>query len=1094
MLRRFFPLMVCVALALMILVARLYEVTVKEHPVWAREAASLERSAHLVPYERGDILDRKGRPWVRDQVSYEIEFVWRQFRRDHPLGNIAQLMSLTLMRPVDLREVAGGDAALWADHLASLSPQDIRQFGRGGALVVGGVEIPPLAEGLSRSLRRQERRPARAEDLRFYIERLLQVDRQEWRALRDLRDSQRASEPYAQLVASLRQDREESLHAATQRLRRQLRQRVDRSLQHLYELGKLVDWETLHGDVAPAGPLPLGGDEFQRILDQVVDVLDQAREESENLAADRLFRIAAGFSAGQISLDNLARLDLAWLQKCLYWDEARLHAWREQRGGDYARQVSEYAAGYVFARMQLAEGDVGDRVLDALAHEFVYPEDRPDPRRDLVLPWPELRRLRVLAALPRALQEDVPEGWWGAPVFPIQTEALLQSQEVGIDLIDAALQPMDEAFGGRRVREQIAYDLWQLPGKNRRRTDWKPKELEPIEAVLRVWQDALDRRLTQILVELPQPVAFDGDAVRAALEDRDHIIKDMSSRPMRFTENPSQDMVLHVERYHEDYAGLIVKDVRTRRAEGVVEGTPESESGEAAAQEHRVLASQWIGKVRSPKLVSLLEKSAQERQARELWRQVELDEQDRKFVQETAAQRHLPDQTVGGSGIEGHFDRELRGRNGFREVVGLQQTRGSQGRRPMYTPPVDGLDLELTLDLDLQSAAEEVINHPLPPPVDDKKPDFEWIDHPVGAIVLMTPDGAVLAAASAPYEADQKGPHQDGQRENPIDRTLRMPVFQPPGSVLKPLVAAWALEYRGLNPSEGRVICHHQTDTKKKAGAGWGEVSCHSSVGHSASAQGKNGRPDIDLEHAIRVSCNTYFAQLGETRFGPEEFQKMFRAFGIGQRTGILDYGDGGRSGWLEDYAYRELEEFTIVHRQRLANGLSHVVATPMQMARAYAGLATGVLPKVRVLQRVGDQAVPAEGEPLPIAAHNLNTVRRAMDQVVHQYGGSAFQKGLSEADLGMRFVCKTGSADYHQGGLVPDWQRYNPQSGQEPDWVEGTRKHTWVCGWLPAEDPRLIVVVYVHDTATTSSHSSVHVTAQILQHPLVQAYLREES
>jgi len=158
MLRRFVPLMLCVVLALLVLVARLYEVTVEEHSIWAREAASLERSAHLVPYRRGEIQDRNGKAWVTDQVSYEIEFVWRDFRRGHPLGNIAQLMSLTLMRPVDLLEVSGGDAALWADHLVSLAPDEIREFARGGELQVGGVQIAALPDDLARDEVRQERR------------------------------------------------------------------------------------------------------------------------------------------------------------------------------------------------------------------------------------------------------------------------------------------------------------------------------------------------------------------------------------------------------------------------------------------------------------------------------------------------------------------------------------------------------------------------------------------------------------------------------------------------------------------------------------------------------------------------------------------------------------------------------------------------------------------------------------------------------------------------------------------------------------------------------------------------------------------------
>ncbi|MCA9000697.1 MAG: hypothetical protein KDB61_02155 [Planctomycetes bacterium] len=278
MLRRFaFP-MAAVLLALLFLLTRLYEVSVEEHNIWAREAASLERSAHRVPYRRGRILDRNGRVWVTDQASYEIEFVWRDFRRGHPLGNIVQLMSLTLMRPVDLREVSGGDAALWADHLIGLSPDQIAEFGRGGELKVGGVLIPALPENARRGARREERRPARAQALRYYIERLMKVTRTESQALRDLRDSDRSGEPYANLLADLRRREDEAFGSAVQRLRRELRERVDRSVVHLAELGDLVDWSGVEGEAM----------DLQRSsLERVVDVLDRAREQSENLVPNR---------------------------------------------------------------------------------------------------------------------------------------------------------------------------------------------------------------------------------------------------------------------------------------------------------------------------------------------------------------------------------------------------------------------------------------------------------------------------------------------------------------------------------------------------------------------------------------------------------------------------------------------------------------------------------------------------------------------------------------------------------------------------------------------------------------------------------------
>ncbi len=73
---------------------------------------------------------------------------------------------------------------------------------------------------------------------------------------------------------------------------------------------------------------------------------------------------------------------------------------------------------------------------------------------------------------------------------------------------------------------------------------------------------------------------------------------------------------------------------------------------------------------------------------------------------------------------------------------------------------------------------------------------------------------------------------------------------------------------------------------------------------------------------------------------------------------------------------------------------------------------------------------------------------------------------------------------------MVPDFKASTPG---HTVFKEGVRKHTWVVGWLPADDPKMVVAVYVHDTSTTSSHSSVYVMAQFLQRPEIQAYLHGE-
>ena len=111
---------------------------------------------------------------------------------------------------------------------------------------------------------------------------------------------------------------------------------------------------------------------------------------------------------------------------------------------------------------------------------------------------------------------------------------------------------------------------------------------------------------------------------------------------------------------------------------------------------------------------------------------------------------------------------------------------------------------------------------------------------------------------------------------------------------------------------------------------------------------------------------------------------------------------------------------------------------------------------------------------------------------VIEEPGGSAYGKGLDASKLGFSFVCKTGSADIGPG-LVPDYHHKDFVRGGPLDPVEGTRKHTWIAGWFPAENPRYVALFYLHDTATTSSHGAVYLAAQFLSNPLVRELLKED-
>lgn len=1087
-LRRFGPLIGIVLVATVVVLARLYDVQVREHSVWANEAAGLMRSARVEPHRRGTIRDRNGRVLVRDEEVYELDFVWRDFRREHPLGIVAQLRSLVLSRPVSLVDTAA-HLDDWAVEFANLAPQAIEDFGKGEGLDLGALHVPRVPGDGRRARRaeaRAQRRASRASELHFYLRSLLRVDRSEWKAMRELRGSRAWERPYLELLGRARRgsaDRDPAARRAE--LERWLRGEVDSAREHLARLAAEIDWQAGREAEAPADDPP---------LQRLVSSLEDSRRWIEDATADTLFEAAAGFGPERLGRENLEVLDLEWLERGLCWDSVRLGEWARQRGGSFDAEARNLA-GHVFARSKLGPRAPADRVLDALAHVFVAPRDKPDPRDAPALAWEELGPLIVLDELAEALEDgaELPRDLQ-AGVLPLQDPALRGAGLLDLELLTRALADQAGAPGfeqggpGVHPAARGCAHLIALASSSRR--DWDPHQLDGVESVLRAWNERVQARAAELLAALApdgRPVELAAGRVDRALEDRDHVVKDLSARPQRLLDAPPYELVQLVTRYPLRYAGFRVRPTTERVAVLRDSGLVRKDGRDVELPPQPVLA-QLIGRVRSPQLVKLLELAPETAELRQLQQKVDLESRERARILDLVARSYHPEQVVGGGGIEGYHDPELRGRNGYRESQGLQE-RADGGRASLYRAPVDGLDLWLTIDMELQAAAQGVLERPHPAPSGDPRPDDEWTRNPVGAIVLMSANGDVLAAASVPTRAGLRPEltHQDGQRALPVDRTLRQPEFQPPGSVFKPLVAAWAMECRGLDPSFPLANCKNIPGLKK---SGYGHVECHNFYGHSAGAE-----DDIALAFAVRKSCNAYFAKVGERYFNRKEFQGLAAAFGFGQPTGVRAFGDDERrTGLREDAAFRGpvadeegVDDLSEVVLQRTANGLSHITATPMQVARAYAGLATGVLPKVRLVQRVADSDVLAEGAPIPISAAHLALVRGLLDDVVNHPQGSAHGKGLDEESLGFRLAAKTGSADY-QKGLVPDYGQDFDR--ERPVWVDGMRKHTWVAGWFPSRAPRAVLVVYVHDTATTSSHGAVYVAAQFLSDPAVRRWL----
>ena len=1046
--RRTAPLILVVCLGALAVLGRLWQIQVEEHAVWADEARKLVRSGEVLPYRRGAIRDVSGNALVRDQTVYRVELVYRDFRREHPLGQVAHARSAVLGRSVGLPE-AQARLVTWARELVELSPAVLYRYARGAPMQLGELVVPRSVDPWA------DRRAARASDLRYYVKGLLDLDRAERRALVKLEREPNAERSYLAWIAERRGSSYEDQLA---------RLEIDwlSSLEHLNSLALRLEWED-GSDALVLSPLR-----------RLVLELEAWRSSVEDAAASRLFREVTGFDAGRVDPDFLlGAIDLEFLAAQLDWQPGRLVDWARQARYGWLRSWREgYALPRLLAELALSEEERfdADLVLSFLAAIFAPGADLEraldgDPR-----PWRELEDLAVFENLDGLFASDAARGAgaWRAPL-ELMDSALRSAGEgrkatwrllveltdpargaaANNELVDELGDAFQRRYGGKL--EQV----WERDGRSGLPL-YRARVTKVALALLDTWEHGVQARLVERFDEARagsiERLAIAPDRLERLGERARHLLKDFGSRAVALHEEPSDEVVYLLTRWRDRYPGLVCE--RERERVEVLRG------GERA-----VLAKELIGAVGAIDADVAQRQRDQRAELVRLRRLVERSPEQEQRLKSLMQELLLEGERRGVSGIEAYADRVLRGENGYRERLGLEDVYG-KGARSIYLNEVrDGEDLRLTLDPLLQQACSAVINAPRFP-AHDPKADPEWFAQPVGAIVLCTPQGEVLAAASAPDANQELGLEAEGERGRVVDRSLRKPTFQPVGSVFKPFVAVHALDAlsaRGFDP-EFEHVCE---PLPGGSWAEWGGVRCHARFGHQA----------VDLRDALHVSCNAYFARIAD-ELEAGDVVRLSESFGFGRPTGVRSLSFSG--GWSEWYGpILQWDPLVNMERQmrRAANGLQVVEGTPAQVARAMCGLATGELPTLRLLESVGGRALPlGEVATLPYREASLEFVREAMWGVCNARNGSAVE-ALSAARIGFEIAAKTGSADLAgRGG-----------SGED----KRVRKHTWIAGWAPAREPQLVFCVFLHDTLATSGHSSIWVAQQLFEAPNVRAYLR---
>jgi penicillin-binding protein 2 len=390
-----------------------------------------------------------------------------------------------------------------------------------------------------------------------------------------------------------------------------------------------------------------------------------------------------------------------------------------------------------------------------------------------------------------------------------------------------------------------------------------------------------------------------------------------------------------------------------------------------------------------------------------------------------------PNDYVGQSGVEFVYNQALMGQNGIERVV--VNSRGLRERSLARTPPRWGDSIDLTLDLDLQRAAEEALGAN------------------TGAVVALDPrSGEILALLSSPsFDPNLFSGRFDSRQwkalaEGP-DQPLSNRAIQgryAPGSVFKLVVAAAALEEGVVSP-DTRFFC-----------PGWVRLygttfHCHLAGGHGW----------VDLHQALVRSCNVYFWNAG-VKLQIDRIARYARALGLGAPTGIdLPHEVSGLVPEPEWKRRVRDEPWYAGETASVAVGQGAVLVTAVQLAQLSAIIATGgdlygphLFARTRPARLAGGDGEREEpGAPkrrIPFRPSTWRGLQDALWSAVNE-GGTGYAARVEGVD-----VCgKTGTAQVASRVNVARDPASRP---------EHLRSHAWFVGFAPRSLPEVAIAVLV--------------------------------
>jgi penicillin-binding protein 2 len=400
---------------------------------------------------------------------------------------------------------------------------------------------------------------------------------------------------------------------------------------------------------------------------------------------------------------------------------------------------------------------------------------------------------------------------------------------------------------------------------------------------------------------------------------------------------------------------------------------------------------------------------------------------------------------IGKLGVEGAYEKQLHGTNGFRQILVNAEGRsvekiGSVAPQLRTQAPIAGETLVLGLDLKVQRIAEDALGAHR------------------GAVVALDPrNGDIIALVSKPgfdpsefargitraeYAALANDP------DSPLlNRAVRG--AYPSGSTIKPAIGLVALTDHSITADQ-KVLCNGTFALPHSA--------------HVYRSDKAEPRGMLDLTEAIAKSSDVYFYKLA-SEMGIDKLDAGLEPFGYGQLTGIDISGE--KPGLLPSPAWKKTafkhaadQVWFPGETVNMGIGQGYLLVTPLQLAHIVGIIAErgqSFRPRLVIGKRAPDGRVtpiaPVEEKPVQgIAEQDWTTVIKAMIGTT-TYGTGRFVFTKMAYSVGG----KSGTAQVY---TVAQNEKYNAKTV-----AENLRDDALFVAFAPAEQPRIAVAVLAENS-----------------------------